>query len=262
MAVSTTSYFSNAFPVGNAMFKGNIFSSSTTPLYPVGMKIVRGDGAEYVYGHFGAATNRGLVVAQDLSETSVVDTDNAVIAPASAVAVPGETLKPGSIGSRYVELTLAAVTANQFEGGYLAITDDTGEGFQYRIKGNTATDNPATGNIRLELYDPLQAALDATSDIAITGCLYNDLEPATAATDDNVAGVSVATQASGDYGWVQTRGIATVLEDGAVVLSENVMVGAVAGSVAAAAALTDYTIGQVVMVGDDTGHCQILLNLY
>lgn len=261
MAVSSSTYFTNAFPAGNAMFKGDIYTSSTTPLYPVGMKIVRADGAEYVYSHFGAASAAGTVVAQDLSESSVVDTDNAVIAPASAVAVPGEVLRPGAIGSVYVELTLAGVTANQFAGGYLSITDDTGEGYQYRIRGNTATGDPATGNIRLHLYDPLKVALDATSDIAITGCLYANLEPATAATDDNVAGVTVAAQAAADYGWVQTEGVATVLTAGTVVLSESVMVGAVAGSVGPAVALTDYVIGQVIAVGDDTGHSVIKLNL-
>jgi len=261
MAVSTSSYFSNSVPGGNLMFKGNIYTSSTTPLYAVGTKVVRGDGNEYVYAHFGAASAAGTIVAQDLSESANVDADNIVIAPASAVAVPGETIQPGALNSRYAQITLASITADQFAGGYLHITDDTGEGLQYRIKGNTATDDPASGDIRVELYDPIQVALDATSDFAITGSVYANLEPATAATDNLVAGVTVAAQAAADYGWVQTKGVATVLTDGVVVVTEGVMTGSVAGSVAAVAALTDYAIGQVIHVGDDTGHSAILLRL-
>ena len=263
MAVSTDSYFSNASPGELQLFKGNIFVSETSPSYAVGTRVSLQDGRVFRYSHFGAAVNRGLVVSQDLSESAVVDTDNAVIAPASAVSVAGEVIQPGAINSRFVQLTLASVTANQFAGGYLHITDDTGEGFTYRIKGNTATGDPATGDIRLELNDRLQVALDATSDIAITGSLYANLEAATQATDEVIAGVSVATQAAADYGFIQTQGVATVLTDGTVVIADRVAVGTVAGSAAAVAATVSTTVsfGQVIHVGDDTGHSAINLNI-
>jgi hypothetical protein len=197
------------------------------------------------------------MVSQDLSESAVVDTDDSVIAPASAV-----TTTDGTVGSRFVQVTIASVTADQFAGGTLHITDDTGEGYTYRIKGNTATGDPATGDIRLSLYDPIQVALDATSDIAITGSLYANLEPATAAVDEVVAGVTVATQAAADYGFVQTSGAATVLTAGTVVIADPVIIGAVAGAVSpftAASAETELLVGQVIHVGDDTGHSVIKL---
>jgi hypothetical protein len=197
------------------------------------------------------------MVSHDLSESSVVDTDDVVIAPASAV-----TTTDGTVGSRFVQVTLASVTADQFAGALLSITDDTGEGYSYRIKGNTATGDPATGDIRLSLYDPIQVALDATSDIAITGCLYANLEPAVAGTDEVVAGVTVATQAAADYGFVQTKGCATVLTAGSVLIKDPVIIGAVAGSVSpftAASAEVELLVGQVVHVGDDTGHSVIKL---
>jgi hypothetical protein len=261
MAVSSTSYFSNAFPAGNLHFPGDVFSSDTDPRFALGFKVVRADGAEFVYSHFGAASAAGTVVAQDLSESSVVDTDNVVIAPASAASVPGESVQPGAVGSTYVQLTLASVTADQFAGGYLSITDDTGEGYTYRIAGNTATNDPVTGDIRLTLKDRIKVALDATSDIAITGCLYANLEPATQAVDEVVAGVTVAVQAAADYGFVQTKGVASVLTDGVLVISDAVTTGSVAGSVAAVAAFTDHVIGQVIAIGDDTGHSAINLSV-
>lgn len=264
MAVSTSTTFSNAIPGEIQLMKGSIFRKDSTPQFPVGARFSTSDGRVFRYAHFGADTSPGLLVSQDLSESSVVDTDNVVIAPASAVAVPGETVKPGALGSTYVELTLASVTVNQYAGGLLHITDDTGEGFTYSIRGNTATDDPASGNIRLHLNDRLQVALDATSDIAITGNLYANLEAATAATDNAVAGVSVSDMdvSEAAYGFVQESGVATVLTNGVVVLGEAVELSdAVAGAVSAKAALTDAQVGRVLIVGDDTGYSSIKLGL-
>ena len=224
MAVSTSSYFSNASPGENQTFPGNLFRSETTPSLPVGFRVALADGRVFRYAHFGAAVNRGLVVSQDLSESAVVDTDNIIIAPASAV-----TTTDGTINSRFIQLTLASITADQFAGGYLHTTDDTGEGFTYRILGNTATGDPASGDIRLSLADPLQVAVDATTDIAITGSLFANVEAATQATDEVIAGVSMATQAAADYGFIQTQGVATVLTQGTVVIADRVAIGSVAG---------------------------------
>lgn len=262
MAFSADSYFNNAI-VGVPQVAGNvnIYDSATEPKFALGTVFKRSDGSEFRYAHFGATTGAGMLVSQDLSESSVVDTDNVVIAPASAVAVDGETIQPGAIGSHYVEITLASVSADQYAGGYLHTTDDTGEGYVYRIKGNTATNNPATGNIRVQLYEPIQVALDATTDIAITGSLYANLEPATT-TDIAASGVALAAQAANDYGWVQTAGVATVLTDGVIVIGSGVVIGSVAGSVAveAAAAIVER-VGVCLIVGDDTGYSSIKLTL-
>jgi len=257
MAVNALSYFSNSIQ-GIPGIAGDVdlYASSTTPKFQIGYKICRQDGAEFAYANFGATTGAGLLVSQDLSESSLVDSDNIVVAPASAA-----TTTDGTVGSKFLEVTLAAVTADQYAGGYLTITDDTGEGYTYRIKGNTATDNPASGNIRIELYDKLAVALDATSDIAITGSLYANLEPATT-TDVAAAGVSMTAQAAADYGWVQTKGVTGVLTDGVVVIGSGVIIGSVAGSVATAVE-TDILerVGTVIVVGDDTGYSQVKLSL-
>ena len=261
MAVSTTSYFNNAIVGQTQVGAGiNLYSSSTSPAFAVGTMFVRSDGNIFRYGHFGAATNRGAAVATDISESCLVDSDNIVIAPASAVAVAGENIQPGDIGSHYLEITLAAVTADQFAGGYLVTTDDTGEGFTYRIKGNTATDNPATGNIRIELYDRIQVALDATTDIAINGSRWANLEGATT-TDYDVSGISMATQASADYGWVCTKGIVGYLDSGGCTAGQAIAPSAVAGALADAAAATENIVGICLIAGDDTGHSVGYINV-
>ena len=266
MAVSTSSFFTRAVPGELQSFPGNLFRAdtvSTVQRLAVGSRVSLSDGRVFRYGHFGAATNRGLIVSQDLSESSVVDTDNVMIAPASATAVAGETIQPGAINSRFVQITLASITADQFAGGYLHITDDTGEGFTYGIKGNTATNDPVSGDFRLDLHDRLQVAIDGTSDFAITGSLYANLEAATQAVDEVVAGVTMATMAAGEYGWIQTQGVATVLTQGTVVIADRAAVGSVAGTVAPVAATvsTTISIGQIIHAGDDTGHSAVRLNI-
>lgn len=273
MAIDANSYFSIAANGQGAATAGgfNKFQLDATPKFPLGFQIVGADGSIYRYAHMGAATNRGVVVAQDVSETSVVDTDNVVIAPASAVAVADQpNIKPGALGSFYVQLTLAAVTSNQFRGAKFITTDDTGEGYTYDVIGNTATDTPATGDIRLTLAQPIQVALDTTTDIAIRGSQYSDLELATT-TDECVAGVTCSTTTTAlPYAWIQTKGVCGILQDGTIALGDVITLSD--GTAGAVQALggggTDVTdvisepiLGYCVDPGDSTGHGSFKINL-
>jgi len=273
MATDNSSYFSNAYPGVNTCFDGNIYRLDATPKYPLGFQVTRADGAKFRYAQFGAATNRGVVVAQDYSETSIADTDNGIVAPASA-----NDTTDGTIGSRFIQITMSGVIKDQFAGGYLVITDDTGEGYTYRIKGNTATGTNVgsdTDAYRLELYEKLQVAVTTDTDYAITGCMWNDLEVATAATDMIVAGVSCATTTSAlPFAFVQTHGVVGVLQDanlpaaGDAVTVSIVTAGAVGafldssvGTVAAAGIRGNQVIGYCIDPGDSTGHSTIFLTL-
>ena len=263
MAVSANSYYKNGFPgasqIGPCV---DIFTMHAVPAFALGTRAVRGDGAEFVYSHFGADTNRAVLVATDVSESCITDTDNGVIAPASAV-----TTTDGTIGSRFVQCTLAAITANQLAGGYFVTTDDVGEGFCYRIKGNTATDTTATGDVRIELYDPLIVALDATTDYAIQGCLYANLELAVDGTDDCLAGITTNTMdvSEAAYGWVLAKGIWACLDDpdvpaiGDVLVLSSGVSGAVMGLGGTSGTTLTYLVseeivGTCLIAGDSTGH--------
>ena len=272
MATENASYFSNAVPGEVVGFDGNIFrlDALATPKYPVGFPVTRVDGNRYRYAQFGAATNRGLLVAPDISEVGVVDTDNGMISPASA-----SDTSYGTINSRKIEITMDGIIANQFAGGYLHTTDDSGEGYTYRIKGNTASGSAGGTDYILELYDPLQVAIDNTTDYTITPCLWNDVEAATAATDNVVSGVSVATStAAKPYAFVQTRGPATVLNAetvpiiGELLMLSEVTAGAVApyltdsvGTVAALEIRAAQIVGYCIAAGDSTGHTSVFLQI-
>lgn len=221
MAFSTTSWFNNGI-VGIPQVGADvdIFETSTTPKVAVGTRFTRSDGNEYVYSHFGAdaISSGGLVVATDLSESGSTNAGATIYASGSVTAIAGETVKPGSSGSHYVQVIGKGISADQFAGGYLQVTDGDGFGYQYRIRGNTAAVQLTSGSAYtyyVELYEPLQQTLASvqTTWHRIVGSRYANLESATPATDMWLAGVTTASHASGSYGWVQANGVAGIRVD-------------------------------------------------
>ena len=263
MAISDSSYFTNAI-VGTPQVGADVelYQADAVPKFALGTKFERADGNIFRYAHFGEDTAVGLVVSTDISETCVADTDDSIIAPSATYQMSDEQsgIYPGSIGSRYVVMTLTA-TANQFAGGYFVTTDDTGEGYTFRILNNTATNNPATGLVRIQLDKPLLVALDATTDFAIMSSLYNDLESVDG-TDIIPAGITVRAMdiSEAAYGWVLTKGIVGVLSSGAIAIGSDVVTSTAGNFIVQ----TDYTApvcGISVIEGDNGGYGVFKVNL-
>lgn len=250
----------------NVLWDGNLFRLDKNQKYPLGMEVQYGV-RKFRYAHFGADTNRGVLISQDFSESSVVDTDNKIIAPASA-----NDVTDGTIGSRFMQITLASVTVDQFAGGTFHTTDDVGEGYTYTIKGNNATGDPATNDFRLEIYEPLKVAVDNTTDFAIFGHPFSNLEIATAATDIATVGVTVNTMdvSAEAFGFVQTWGPASILTDGTIALGDQVSISdTVAGAVQAAGGggtsvsdlIAEAIVGYCLIDGDTGAHSVIMLQV-
>jgi hypothetical protein len=219
MAIATSSNYYNSAIVGQPMVGAdiNVHDRHNTPHYAVGFGFQRSDGNCFRYVQYGAAVVAGALVGNVATNSNLASTNALVVAPATAVAVVGEIIRPGAIGSKYAEIILTTVANNQFAGGILVTTKDTGIGYTYRIRGNTATGNPATGNFRAELYEPIKIALDNTTDIAIAAPKYANLAANTfvQGTTANIVGVSMAAASNNDYGWVCTRGIVGAVAAGA-----------------------------------------------
>ena len=219
------------------------------------------DGRVFRYGYTGAAIKAGLLVAPDVSATSLASSDNIVIA-ASGDYSP-------AAGSSKLQITLASTTANQYAGGYLQINNDLddgkGEGIQYRILSNSATGATTSGKVDIELYDPLKVALDTASDIFIQGGQYNQLITATT-TDILVAGVAPIAFTANYYGWFQTSGIATVLMEtnGSAVpaIGDNVTLGdGTGGACQLKDAETEPLVGIACSVGTTGAFIGVILRL-
>ena len=249
--------------VGGAFDK---FEMHATPKFNLGFKVETADGKIYRWAYFGADTTRGVLVASDLSESSLVDTDNAVIDSASCVDTTD-----GLIKSKHIQLTVASVTLDMFAGGVLITTDDAGEGYTYDIVGNDATDATATGDTRIQLAQPLQIALTSSSDVLIMGNQYNNLEIATT-TDAGLAGVtcSVIDQSEAPYGWIQTKGRVGILTDGTVTVGGIVTLsdstsGAIhaigGGGTDVSDIITEPIVGYATVDGDSGAQSGVIMNL-
>jgi len=268
-------YNSNSIPgiatVGNDV---DIYEINTNQKYALGTQITREDGSKFRYGSFISAVTQGKVVSHIVADVDNPSTNALVNAPSSTYQQGGEQvgIYPGSLGSRYVLYTLASVIKDQFAGGYLTVNLDTGVGYIYRIKGNTATGNPASGKVLIELYDKLQVALDATSDTGLLGSLYTDLFAATPGTDFVTVGVTVANMTAGTYGWICTHGICACLQDGTVASGDIIQLSVATagayqtlgvGTTTVAAAAGQNLLGYSVQVpaGGSAGYGAIYLQL-
>jgi hypothetical protein len=224
-----------------------IYEESSTARYDIGEKLELADGRVFRYCYTAGAINRGLLVSQDVSATAIVESDGKLTA-ASAGATEVTYTDSGTVGS---------ATLNQYAGGYLHITDDAGEGYQYRIKSNTAASSNA---ITFTLYDGLEVAVTTATDVAVTGSLWYNVVGATAATDYIIAGVTPMTFQANYYGWFQTAGVATILSDGAVAIGANLTLSdGVAGAVQTKDAETEPLVGLATFASDDTGHVGVVL---
>lgn len=245
MAVPTNATFSNAIPgVMTAGADIDVYETNSTPKWDVGTGFTRQDGNKYRYASFVTATTQGLLVSQDFSDTGHVSTNALVVAPSATYQMPDDPngVYPGAIGSKYVIWTHASITANQFAGGYFVANKDTGYGYIYRIRGNTASNDPASGVIRIELCERLQASLAADTDTAIIGSLYNDLRANTVATDFIAAGVTMANQSANTYGWICTHGICTCLQEDTVANGDIIQAAAATAGAFATAGVGTTTV--------------------
>lgn len=215
MALNVNTYYSNSIQgqpqVGVDV---NVETVDSAPRYPAGYLVERADGNRFRYCNIGTATNSGLLVGPSSTSGAAAYGAVLVTASASATAVAAEyPILPGQVGSHYVQGTIASIAANKYQGGYLITTGGTGIGQTYRIVGNTATNNPVTGQIYIQLAEALQVAVTSSTGIIIVQSMFTDLA-ASATSVATVTGVLMGTTTSTNlWGWVCTRGICGCAED-------------------------------------------------
>jgi len=249
---------SNSYVYGPGQIgpKQGIYEVSTTQNASLGSKLIFDDGRVFAYSKANGTAAAGVLVAPDQSVQSVVEVDGAC----TAAAIGATTVIVDNAA-------LSGVVANQYAGALLQITDDAGEGHQYKIKSNTAA---STNAVTFTLYDGLVVALTTASDVAIVGALSNEVVIATAATDYAPVGVTPVAVVDGNYFWRQVDGTALILQDGVVAAGDQLSLsdgvdGAVqvlgGGGTAAADILAEGHVGIALYAGDDTGHVGVKLSL-
>ena len=160
---------------------------------------VTGDGREFRYAKAGASA---LVAGTLLQGPAIVaNLQNATVAAAAAV------------GDKSVTLTISstAVVANEYVGGLLIINDVDGEGQTMRIASHTSG---TITSIVLTLEDALITALTTNSQGSVIANPYNGVIINPTTPTAKPVGVAISKIAAGYYGWIQTKGLVSCLNDG------------------------------------------------
>ncbi len=175
-------------------------SNSSTQLQTLGAYVETADGRGFRYAKVGGTST----VPGKVYVSATWDSTNQ--APVGGLATAA-----AAIGDVDVTLTASLTLAvNLLAGGYLVTDVTPGEGYIYKIKGNTAV--AAAANCVVTLDDPLVVALTTSSNVVLVKHPYDAVivSPGAASTGAPV-GVATSIITNAYYGWLQTFGPAPVL---------------------------------------------------
>ena len=189
----------------------NAVNAPTNPRHRLGTRGVTRDGRVFRFAKAGAVD---LVAGNVLQSPAIVANHLALTAAAAAIGDKSTTITPGA--------TLG--TANQYAEGLLGVDTAPGNGRVYGISGHPAFASATAFLLALENDDPIAVALTTSSRLGLIANPYNGVIqfPITTATGI-VAGVAVSAIPAGQYGWIQTWGLASVLINGTPALGAAVV---------------------------------------
>lgn len=247
----------------------DIQTTSTTKQVQFGAIGQTEDGRQFRYVQFGGTTT---IVPGVLLQAAVA-TANATGLTITAAGTNAQTTASLLAGSNFLVLTNSstAVTQDEFAEGFLEVVQTSGsnEGpIQYRIKGNTAA-AATTGFITVYLVEPLRNAQTLVSGTDTANLWISPYQGAIVTTTVNVPiGVTinqiVSSSTVTNYGWVQTRGKALVLQDASSMVIGNAVGPSTttAGYVGLAVAATKPAIGWSAVTSSTGGaSANVYLNL-
>lgn len=220
-------------------------------VHVLGDKLQLSDNRIFVHGVAGAAAlGRGKL---SQAAAPIANHANLTIA-AAALGATLVTVTPGA----------TAGAANLYEEGYMSVNDVDGEGATYGIGSHPAILS-ATAFV-LTLADPIRLALTANSQVTLVHNGYkNVIEVATSL--HRPAGVPLINIAIGDYGWFQSKGVASVLCGttrtlGALQISSGATAGAVVDLTDVLGASSERIVGYAdIIAGVDTEYNPMTLTI-
>lgn len=215
----------------------DLFVFSSTASADLGAKGATSDGREFVYVKAGGTA----LVPGTLQQAP------AIIANLQNVAVSTQ-----AIGDKTITLTISstAITAGSLVGGVVVFNAGTGVGQTLKI----ASHNSGTiTSLVLKLED---AILTATSSSDTKACVlpnpYNGVIINPTTPTNKPVGVAIAAITAGYYGWIQTKGLVSCLNDSATAVGLAIAPSqAVAGAVKTGATTLD-SVGSAAQAGVNT----------
>ena len=235
--------------------------TKTTKKRALGTILELPDGREFKY-----ALNGGSAISSGKLASSAAMIGNHDMDLTTAAASVGDT-------SITVTLGATAATKDQYADGYIYTNDNTttsdrGEGQIYRIASNPAADGSATLAVTLASNDAVSVALDSTTESGVAVNPYSGIVVSPTTVTNRTLGVTATDIAANAYGFVQTKGLASVLVSGTVVAGQPLRVAGATLAGAAMALNRDGTdeneqfIGVVHnVVAANTDNCLAFLNI-
>ena len=237
--------------LGLAITPQDIFTSSATQATDLGAIASTGDARIFRYCLAGGTT----LVPGQVQQGPAQDATN--LSPSGGLGVAA-----AAIGATQVKLTDSLTLAvNLVAGGFMGVAVTPGQGYNYKVKGNTVVAG-ATGCI-VTLEDPLLVAFTTATKVLLTQNQYNGVVVAPGTLTAAPVGVAVYAVTNAQYGWVQTHGQANCLITGTFAsagLAVGVLVGGTTGSLAPAIAGTNV-LGYTTTIGATGQYGNVFLTI-
>ena len=159
-----------------------------------------------------------------------------------------------------VTLGATAATANQYQGGFLIVNDNNGEGQTLRIASHPAADLSASLAVTLE--DGPVTALTTASQVCLLSAHGKDVIINPTTPTGATVGASLYAFAASTYGFLVTKGVTAVLNAdaaltvGSAVSASNATAGGVENGV-----IAQGFVGTAVQTGVDTEYRAVFVNV-
>ena len=242
--------------ISGKLAKFNPYSSDAVvpSAYSIGQRVQATNGREFMYVKAGAST----LVAGNLLQAAATDTQfNAMSVIAAAIQTGGQ---PQQVTVTNGTTTIAA---NDFDGGSLVVDTTPDVGSEYTIISHTTGASGAA--IILTLDHPLGTAWSTATKVTMKRNPAAGVIQGVATTPTGIAvGVAVYAIPAANFGWIQTKGLCSVLSDGTTfaIGSEVGTASGTAGSVTVYAAGTGHEkVGRNMQANSNGHNISIYLDL-
>lgn len=217
-----------------------LLEDSSTQNEVLGSYVETTDGRGFRYCLVGAVS----LVPAKLYQSPAQDTTN--FNPSGGLSVSA-----AAIGATSVTITSSiTLTANQLAGGFLSVNVTPGQGYIYRIKGNTAVSSAA--NCVISLDDPIRVALTTSSKVVVAPHAYNGVIVNPTTASGSPVGIAYNVVTNGNYGWLQTRGVSSYLNDSATAVGLGLAPSAATAGALKTMAATLSQVGYALQAGVTT----------
>lgn len=227
----------------------DVFTSAAVQATDLGAIASTGDGRYFRYVLAGGTS----LVPGKLQQSSAQDTTN--LNPSGGLSVLA-----AAIGATQVTISSSiTLTANQLAGGYLGVNVTPGQGYTYRIKGNSAVSSAANCVVTLE--DPIQVALTTSSKIVLTASPFNSVIVNPTTATGSPVGVAVYPITNAQYGWIQSHGVVCCLTDAGTTVGLGYKPSTNTAGAVMSMAATGALVGYAINTGVTTEYDNIFLTI-